>query len=56
MITYTNFNPDGMPLDENGKVIDVVEGRPRLFDGTKVIEFDNEEQKNNYISMLNISE
>jgi hypothetical protein len=52
MITYTNFNPDGMPLDENGKVIDIIEGRPRFFNGTEVIEFDSNEERDNYLTQL----
>lgn len=54
MITYNTFNEDGMPLDSEGNIIDITEGKPRLFDGTQVIEFDNNEERDAYLDSLNI--
>ncbi len=48
MITYTSFNSDGNPIDENGDIIPIVEGRPRLFNGTAIIEFESHHEFNQY--------
>ena len=52
MITYTNFNADGMPLNESGEIVNVIEGKPRLFDGTQVLEFNSNEERDNYLTQI----
>lgn len=49
MIVY-KANENGFAIDENGNQIPTVEGKPRLFNGTVVLEFDNYEEYQKYIA------
>jgi len=43
MKTYTNITSDGMPI-ENDEIVNIVEGKPRLYNGVVVYEFDNQKE------------
>lgn len=50
MITYENVNEHGQPINEGGEIIPIQEGKPRLFNGIVVIEFDNKQEHDNYLA------
>lgn len=43
---------DGMAVDAEGQAVAFIEGKPRLFNGESVFEFDNKEERTAYLNSL----